>query len=57
MNSKRRVSEATQFFRKGNRMLLGPLQLSFFDTDLGESKPSKSVTKARNARKPARGRF
>lgn len=38
-------------------MLLGPLQLSFFDTDLGESKPSKSVTKARNARKPARGRF
>ena len=37
-------------------MLLGPLQLSFFDTDLGESEPSKSVTKTRKARKPARGR-
>jgi DNA-binding MarR family transcriptional regulator len=32
----RRLSEATQLLRKGNRVLLGPLQLSFFDVDLFE---------------------
>jgi DNA-binding MarR family transcriptional regulator len=32
----RRLSEATQLLRKGNRLLLGPLQLSFFDVDLFE---------------------
>jgi DNA-binding MarR family transcriptional regulator len=37
----RRISEATQQLRAGNRMLLGPLQLSFFDTDLfDEERPS-----------------
>jgi DNA-binding MarR family transcriptional regulator len=34
----RRLSEATQFLRNGNRILLGPLQLSFFDTDLFQKK-------------------
>ena len=36
----RRLSEATQFLKKGNRALLGPLQLSFFDVDLV---PKKSI--------------
>ncbi|MHB1838939.1 MAG: hypothetical protein ACYCPD_04185 [Acidobacteriaceae bacterium] len=52
----RRLSEATRLLQQGNRILLGPLQLSFFDTDLGESEPSKSVRRKRKARKPARGR-
>jgi len=52
----RRLSEVTRLLQQGNRMLLGPLQLSFFDTDLGESEPSKSVTKTRKASKAARGR-
>ena len=52
----RRVFEATQFFRKGNRILLEPLQLSFFDTDLCEEEPSKSVKRKGKARKPAKGR-
>lgn len=32
----RRVSEAAQLLQQGNSILLGPLQLSFFDTDLVE---------------------
>ena len=43
----RRLSEATECFRKGNRMLLGPLQLSFFDTELlEEGRPKKAQRKA-----------
>jgi DNA-binding MarR family transcriptional regulator len=53
----RRVSEAAQLLQEGNRILLGPLQLSFFDTDLCEEEPSKSVRKKRKARKPAQGRL
>jgi hypothetical protein len=30
----RRIAEATEHLRNGNKKLLGPLQLSFFDTDL-----------------------
>lgn len=30
----RRIAEATDHLRKGNRTLLGSFQLSFFDTDL-----------------------
>lgn len=52
----RRVSEAAQSLQEGNRILLGPLQLSFFDTDLCEEEPSKSVKRKRKARKPAKGR-
>jgi len=51
----RRVSEAAQLLQEGNRILLGPLQLSFFDTDLVEEKASKSVKRKRKARKPAKG--
>jgi DNA-binding MarR family transcriptional regulator len=32
----RRLMEATESFRMGNRTLLGPLQLSFFDTNPAE---------------------
>ena len=39
----RRVSEAAHFLQEGNRMLLGPLQLSFFDTDLGENEPAARI--------------
>ena len=53
----RRVSEAAQLLQEGNRILLGPLQLSFFDTDLFEEEASKSVRKKRKARKPAQGRL
>jgi len=52
----RRVSEAAQLLQEGNRILLGPLQLSFFDTDLIEKGASKSVRRKRTAGKPARGR-
>jgi DNA-binding MarR family transcriptional regulator len=52
----RRLSEATHFLQQGNSMLLGPLQLSFFDTDLCDNEPSKSVRKKRKGRKPAQGR-
>lgn len=52
----RRVSEATQFLRKGNRILLGPLQLSFFDTDLSSEQPPSRPRKKREVGKPARGR-
>ncbi len=52
----RRLSEATQFLRKGNRILLGPLQLSFFDTDLLQKDPSNRSRKNRKEGKPARGR-
>jgi len=38
----RRLSEATDSFQEGNRMLLGPLQLSFFDTEiLEEERPTR----------------
>jgi len=52
----RRVSEAAQLLQEGNRILLGPLQLSFFDTDLVEEEAPKSVKGKRKARKPAQGR-
>jgi DNA-binding MarR family transcriptional regulator len=52
----RRLSEATQFLQQGNRILLGPLQLSFFDTDLFEEEASKSVKRKRKVGKPAQGR-
>ena len=32
----RRLTEAIESFRIGNRTLLGPLQLSFFDTNPAE---------------------
>jgi len=51
----RRVSEAAQLLQEGNSILLGPLQLSFFDTDLFEDEAPKSVRKKRKARKPAQG--
>lgn len=35
----RRLSDAAQHFRKGNRVLLGGLQLSFFDVDLFAKDP------------------
>ena len=52
----RRVSEAAQLLQQGNSILLGPLQLSFFDTDLVEEEASKSVKRKRKSRKPAKGR-
>lgn len=52
----RRISEAAHFLQQGNSILLGPLQLSFFDTDLCENEPSKSSRKKRKAKKPAGGR-
>lgn len=35
----RRLSEAIHLLRKGNQILLGPLQLSFFDVDLFDEEP------------------
>ena len=46
----RRVKEATELFRKANRKLLGPLQLSIFDKDLIAVKP-RPVRKARKSMK------
>ena len=34
----RRLTEAAEFFRKGNRTLRGPFQVSFLDTHLNEMK-------------------
>lgn len=48
----RRLSEAVQLFQKGNRVLLGGLQLSFFDVDLFAKDPR--LPGRRNA--PARTR-
>ena len=36
VGANRRLMEATESFRMGNRTLLGPLQLSFFDTNRTE---------------------
>jgi hypothetical protein len=33
VGANRRLKEAAESFRMGNRTLLGPLQLSFFDTN------------------------
>jgi hypothetical protein len=33
VGTSRRLMEAAESFRMGNRTLLGPLQLSFFDTN------------------------
>ena len=41
----RRVKEATQHLRKANRILHGPLQLSFFDKDLFLTEKRKSPAK------------
>lgn len=45
----RRIAEATNHLRKGNRTLLGSFQLSFFDTDLfdDEEPRGKKKLKAR----------
>lgn len=45
----RRISEATGHLRKGNKVLLGAFQLSFFDTDLFDER--SHVKKKRKARK------
>ncbi len=52
----RRLSEASKLLQKVNRILLGPLQLSFFDTDLFQKEPSKPARKKHRQGKPAHGR-
>lgn len=52
----RRVSKATAFFLKANRMLLDPLQLSFFDTDLFKKDKRKVASGRQKTRNPVRGR-
>jgi DNA-binding MarR family transcriptional regulator len=50
----RRVQEATEHLRKANRILHGPLQLTFFDKDLfldGQKRNRKKRTSARPVRK------
>jgi DNA-binding MarR family transcriptional regulator len=52
----RRVSKATASFLKANRMLLDPLQLSFFDTDLFKKDRRKAATGKRKPAHSPRGR-
>ena len=47
----RRVAEATEALRRANRILLGPLQLSFFDKDLFPKEPRRN----RSRKQPAAG--
>jgi DNA-binding MarR family transcriptional regulator len=50
----RRLSEATESFRKGNQTLLGPLQLSFFDIEeFGQSGSSLTRRKRASAKSPS----
>jgi DNA-binding MarR family transcriptional regulator len=52
----RQLLEATEAFRTGNRVLLGPLQLSFFDVGMYvEEHPKRTKTK-RKTGKPSLGR-
>jgi DNA-binding MarR family transcriptional regulator len=49
----RRLEEAAGHLRQANRILLGPLQLSFFDTDLLEpDRPARTRRKKRVQAKP-----
>jgi DNA-binding MarR family transcriptional regulator len=43
----RRIAEATEHLRKGNRTLLGSFQLSFFDTDLFDEEQVSGKRKRR----------
>lgn len=52
----RRLAEATQHLKEGNQILLGPLQLSFFDSDLLADDSPKRPTKKRKTVKGATGR-
>ena len=53
----RRLAEATQHLNDGNQILLGPLQLSFFDTDLSEGDSPQRPSRKRKAGKPTTGRL
>jgi DNA-binding MarR family transcriptional regulator len=52
----RRLSEATESFRSANQMLLGPLQLTFFDADQFDKDPPKLTRATRNTEKLAGSR-
>jgi DNA-binding MarR family transcriptional regulator len=52
----RRLAEATQHLKQGNQILLGPLQLSFFDSDLLDDDSPKRPNKKRRTGKLATGR-
>lgn len=43
----RRISEATEQLRKGNKTLLGPFQLSFFDPDLFDEEQADAKKRKR----------
>jgi hypothetical protein len=50
-----RVSEASHLLQEGNLILLGLLQLSFFDINLFEEEVTRSVKGKRKARNFAKG--
>lgn len=51
----RRISKATASFVKANRMLLDPLQLSFFDADLFKEDNRKAAAGKRKSANSTRG--
>ena len=48
----RRIAEAEEHLRNGNKKLLGPLQLSFFDTDLFDEEQAGGKKKRRPQKTP-----
>jgi DNA-binding MarR family transcriptional regulator len=52
----RRMTEATEALRRANRILLGPLQLSFFDKDLFPKEPRRNRSKKQPAARPDKAR-
>jgi len=52
----RRLAEATLHLKEGNQILLGPLQISFFDSDLMDDDSPKRPGKKRKTGKLATGR-
>ena len=50
----RRLAETTQFLRDANQILLGPLQMSFFDTDYFDDDTPKRPQKKRKPGKAPR---